>query len=226
MKSEQINELATALSKAQGEIDGAKKDSKGNYGKFADLASVFEAIKAPFLKHGLSIVQTTDVSADGIMLTTTLLHSSGQWIEGYYPINPLKNDPQGIGSAMSYGRRYALSAIAGISQIDDDGEAAQGRNSHVIESIKMPDPYKYNPNGPGVDMGMSDLKSRAADNARVFREAQNKEGGPIDTPSCPVCKSKMSPGKYPDKNGFKLPYCVPCYKKKQDQKNDMGNIPF
>jgi hypothetical protein len=128
-KSEQINELAGALAKAQAEIKGALKDAQNPFFKssYADLASVWDAIRAPLAKHGLSVIQTTDSTEKGMVLVTTLAHASGQWIEGRYPIQPMKNDPQAMGSATTYARRYALAAIVGVAQIDDDGEAAMAR---------------------------------------------------------------------------------------------------
>ncbi len=128
-----INELAAALSKAQAEIKGATKDSKNTFFKssYADLASVWEACRIPLTKNGLAVIQTTDVIADTggdtTLLVTTLVHSSGQYIQGRYPIHPVKNDPQSLGSAITYARRYALQAIVGIAPDDDDGEAAMGR---------------------------------------------------------------------------------------------------
>jgi hypothetical protein len=128
-KSEHINELATALAKAQGEMKGAHKDSENPFfkSKYADLAAVWEAIRGPFAKHGLSIVQTTSEGEKGLMLHTTLLHSSGQYISGGMIVKPVKQDPQGLGSALSYSRRYALSAIAGVYQNDDDANLASGK---------------------------------------------------------------------------------------------------
>lgn len=127
--SEQLSELATALSKAQGEIKGATKDSTNPFFKssYADLHSVWDACRAPLSKNGLSIIQTTDIGEEGTVLITTLLHSSGQYISGTYPINPVKNDPQSTGSALTYARRYSLSSIVGIYPSDDDGESAMSR---------------------------------------------------------------------------------------------------
>ena len=132
--SEQINELATALAKAQGDLKGAKKDSKNPFfhSSYADLASVWDACREPLSKNGLSVVQTTDwvVGEEHcLLLLTTLLHSSGQWITGKLLIKPVKDDPQGLGSAITYARRYALSAIVGVAAEDDDAESAMGRKS-------------------------------------------------------------------------------------------------
>lgn len=123
-KSELIGDLALAMSKAQGEMAGAKKDSKGNYGKFADLASVWEAARASLSKNDLAVIQTTIPNSEGISVVTTLMHKTGQWISGELFLPALKKDPQGFGGAMTYCRRYALAAILGIAPEDDDGQGA------------------------------------------------------------------------------------------------------
>jgi len=124
--SEQINELATALSKAQAMMTGAKKDSSNPYfkSKYADLAAVIDASREPLSSHGLAVIQTTAGNNDYIDLITTLVHTSGQWMQGRLIMRPTKNDPQGYGSAMTYARRYAYAAIVGLAQVDDDGNEA------------------------------------------------------------------------------------------------------
>jgi hypothetical protein len=126
MQSEQINELATALAKAQGEIENAKKNANNPFyqSKYADLAQVIDAIKEHLANNGLSYVQYTKIDGTNTILVTQLNHSSGQWLYGEYIIDPVKKDPQGMGSAMSYARRYCLSAMIGLAQEDDDGVQA------------------------------------------------------------------------------------------------------
>src|SRR4051812_27629187 len=104
MMSDQINEIAAALAKAQGQIEGAAK-GKVNPAfktKYADLASVWDAAREPLSKNGLAVVQIPQQTPDGLRLITMLTHSSGQWFSSCYPINPMKADPQGIGSALTY----------------------------------------------------------------------------------------------------------------------------
>jgi len=126
MQSENINELATALAKAQKEIRGAIKDSSNPFfkSKYADLASVWESIREPLTNNGLSVVQALDAKEGKQYLNTMLLHSSGQWISSSIELMFPKIDAQTIGSCISYMRRYSLSAMVGVPQIDDDGEAA------------------------------------------------------------------------------------------------------
>lgn len=131
-QSELINELASALSKAQGEMQAAIKDKVNPFFKssYADLGSVWDAARPVLSKYGLCIMQTTEISADGskTIMVTTLAHTSGQWMKSYLPLNPSKNDSQGIGAAITYLRRYSLSAIVGVvCDDDDDGETSVGR---------------------------------------------------------------------------------------------------
>ena len=131
VKSENINELLTALAKAQGEIKGAVKDSNNPFFKssYADLAAVWEAIREPLSKNNLSVLQTTGYDDKGqTILYTTLGHSSGQYVSSSYPVRPVKDDPQGMGSAISYARRYCLAAIVGVFQVDDDANIASGKH--------------------------------------------------------------------------------------------------
>src|SRR5487761_429352 len=127
--SEQINELAAALAKAQGEITGALKDSANPFfkSKYADLASCWDACRAALSKNGLSVTQFPTTEATVTLLMTSLLHSSGQWMRSSLLVQPKDDTPQAMGSALTYARRYALTAIVGVAQVDDDGNAASGR---------------------------------------------------------------------------------------------------
>ena len=123
--SENINELATALSKAQSEMTGAVKSTKNFFkSTCSDLASVCAAISKPFSDNGLSFIQSPEFSEQHIQVVTRIMHSSGQWIEGVVTLPPTKNDAQGYGSAITYGRRYGLQAMAGVPSVDDDGQDA------------------------------------------------------------------------------------------------------
>ena len=127
-KSESIAGLAAALAKAQGAMKGAIKDSANPFfkSKYADLASVVDAIRAAFSANGLSYIQTVEPSdKDEVRVETTLLHSSGEWIScGVLSLPVSKVDAQGYGSALTYARRYSLSAAVGVAPEDDDGNAA------------------------------------------------------------------------------------------------------
>lgn len=141
-KSTEINELLTALSLAQAELKVAPKDSNNPFFKsqYANLKSVIESSRAALCKHGLSVVQIvtqhTATTPNGLInegqyLVTVLGHKSGQWIQSCMKITPLKNDPQSLGSYITYLRRYAYAAIVGVYDgfEDDDGNKA----SHTPE---------------------------------------------------------------------------------------------
>ena len=118
-KSESIAGLAAALAKAQGQMKGAIKDSANPFfkSKYADLASVVEAIRAAFSANGLSYIQTVEPSdKDEVRVETTLLHASGEWIScGILSLPVSKADAPGYGSALTYALLYSLSAAVGVA---------------------------------------------------------------------------------------------------------------
>ena len=128
-QSESIARLAPALVLAQTEMGGAVKDAANPFfkSKYADLGSVIKAIKEPCSKHGLAYIQLPIRSENGVGVVTRLLHSSGEWLESEYTLPMVKSDPQAAGSAITYARRYALSALFAIPQVDTDAEDAMLR---------------------------------------------------------------------------------------------------
>lgn len=169
MRSESIAKLAEALSKAQGEIKGAAKDTDNTFFKsrYADLASVWDACRASLSAHGLSVIQTTEDGADGVTVVTTLAHSSGEWVDGRLTLKPVKGDPQGVGSAITYARRYALAAIVGVAPEDDDGNAASGHtNGKAVkpEIVERPRPKHGQMQGPRTITALkADMRAFAHD---------------------------------------------------------------
>jgi len=129
-RSESIGNLAAALAKAQGAIEGAAKDSKNPHfnSRYADLAAMVEACRKPLAANEISVVQNPSADANLVRMTTMLLHSSGEWIESD-PLQVQARDaaPQAIGSCLTYLRRYQLAAMVGIAPEDDDAELAEGR---------------------------------------------------------------------------------------------------
>ena len=128
-KSMQINELAKALIKAQLEFNPAIKDAKNTFFKnnYLSLEGVIASTRKQLANNGLCVIQMSDIHEGETILETYLVHESGQFIKGRYSIAPVKNDPQGNGSAMTYARRYTYMAAVGLVAEDDDGESAQGR---------------------------------------------------------------------------------------------------
>jgi hypothetical protein len=168
-QSEQINELAKALSQAQAEIEGATKDSDNPFfrSKYADLASVWDACRTPLTKHGLAIVQSPEVAVSGqpeiytwtaksgeeragiraiteVAVVTKLTHESGQWMEGRVSVLIPDASPQPVGSAITYLRRYSLQSIAGVAPEDDDAEGATTQKNTVM-SVAAPTASKKGP---------------------------------------------------------------------------------
>ena len=138
--SEELGDLATAMAIAQGELSDAEKSSDNPFfkSKYADLAEVLGQIRPIFSKHGLSLVQFPGQEQDGhVQVTTRLMHKSGQWMEGTLsmPVQG-KNIAQDSGSVITYMRRYAAAAVAGIAQVDSDANQAQNKS----ESLSAPKP--------------------------------------------------------------------------------------
>jgi hypothetical protein len=136
--SDSIAQLAGALAKAQGKFKPASKDSVNPHFKnrYADLAAIWDSIREPLSANSLAVVQGAESSLKEVVVTTTLAHESGEWVQTAIAIPLGKADAQGIGSAITYGRRYGLTALVGITQDDDDGETAVGRGRFV--STNMP----------------------------------------------------------------------------------------
>lgn len=169
--SENINELAGALAKAQGAMGGALKDSANPFfkSKYADLESVWSACRKALSDNGLAVIQTESATDSGVAITTMLAHSSGQWIRDTLSLQPKDMSPQGMGSAITYGRRYALASIAGVYQTDDDAEAAHGRHLQMHTDPR------------GEEYKKEDMK-KAKEYAERFRDAlvEGKEGTLIE----------------------------------------------
>ena len=142
-KSDKLDKLAQALTKAQAEIKGARSQSTNPFfnSSYADLHTVIQSSLPALTSHGLSVVQGNRfcTTTNGFYVTTTLLHESGQWIktEIRMPIGG-KKDAHAIGAACTYGRRYGLSALTGVAQYDDDGNAAvdRGLTQAHVQQVK------------------------------------------------------------------------------------------
>jgi len=125
-RSESIKEIATALSKAQGAMEGAAKSAVNPHFKrsYAELSSVVAALRAPFAENGLSYAQFPSFVEGKVGVETILMHISGEWLSSELLLPVTKQDAQGAGAAITYARRYALQAMAGIPSEDDDGNGS------------------------------------------------------------------------------------------------------
>lgn len=159
------NTLAEALAAAQLEITDPAKDAVNPHfrSRYADLATVLKTVRPVLARHGLAITQTTQVDEQSRLLLVTRLHWRDEELVGYYPIQPVKADPQGYGSALTYARRYTIQAIVGVAADDDDdgnaASAAPSKPAHdelaeVIGKVKACN-------------SLDDLKALKADCARL-----------------------------------------------------------
>jgi ERF superfamily protein len=167
--SEQVNEIAAALAKAQAGMKNAALNKVNPHfrSKYADLAGIRDTVTKPLADNGIAVVQTVDPSGEnGVYLRTRLLHTSGQWIEGACPILNV-TDMQKMGSAITYARRYSLSAICGIAaDEDDDGNEAAKSNGQAAR----PEPPKVTAPA-GFDDWYSDLTATADEGTDALQKA-------------------------------------------------------
>lgn len=162
--SQTINELATALSKAQGEFKAIVKDTKGYGYKYATLDQLIEMASPIMSKHGLSFVQPAySLDVNATVVETIILHDSGQWLSSgaihAQASNPGKLSPmQTIGSAITYARRYQLASMLGIAAEEDTDDAIKpdkhSRAQRRSESINKPEPGEF---GPGKDFELDEV---------------------------------------------------------------------
>ncbi|MDQ3040042.1 MAG: ERF family protein [Pseudomonadota bacterium] len=126
LTSDSITAIMPAFIKAQGSFDKALKKATNPHfkSKYVALDGVIDAVAPALRAEGIAIMQMTDVEDGRIVLVSRLIHESGEWLGSRYPVHPVKSDPQGEGSALTYARRYALMALVGIAPEDDDGNAA------------------------------------------------------------------------------------------------------
>lgn len=136
--SENINEIAKALSSAQGEMKPAQKNASNPFlkSKYADLASVIDCSREVLTAHGIAVSQGVENEEGKVAVTTRLMHTSGQWIESSVSAQPKGQDPQAVGSVITYLRRYGYTGLVGIATEDDDGHAGTSGNAQQRQSNK------------------------------------------------------------------------------------------
>lgn len=180
--SDQINEIAAALAKAQAEIKNAVMNRTNPHfkSKYADLASVRDAVTGPLSANGIAIVQATNEAGDKLVVDTRLIHSSGQWVESSYPIFNDTNKPQAMASSLSYARRYSISSICGIASEDDDGNEANehGQKSPETRNMTGTQGARKAPARPEFDMLQREM--RATKTADALAEWASLRKGDID----------------------------------------------
>lgn len=154
-QSEKIGELAKAIAKAQAEMKPVKRENENPFfkSKYADLASVWEAIK-PFQANGIAVTQMPFDAGEGMIgITTQLTHESGEWMNGSLALPLSKADAQGVGSAITYARRYALGCLTGVvTEEDDDGNLA------VQMPVRESPVQRYQKNKQAIAKAFSDIR--------------------------------------------------------------------
>lgn len=141
-QSTTISALAKALSDFQGEVSAVPKESSNPFykSKYAELSTIIAHAQKLLKKNGLSVSQLCNDGEDKVSVTTLLMHTSGEWLSGTITMKPSKPDPQGVGSAITYARRYSLSAILGLAtEDDDDGNVASGKTEKPAPVSKQPE---------------------------------------------------------------------------------------
>jgi hypothetical protein len=134
-KSTEVKNIAIALCKFQGAVETIKKGETNPFfkSKYASLNDILNVIRQPLAENGLSFVQFPKGKYG---LETMLLHVSGEWLSESYEMQPIKNDPQGAGSVITYQRRYALGAILGLNiDEDDDGNKASVKDEITVSQL-------------------------------------------------------------------------------------------
>lgn len=159
-ESPQLDKLAAALAKAQAAVAHADpsrtakitKDGTAKR-KYATLADVMDAGRAALAANGLAVVQHPSGGAGGLVLTTWLLHESGQWMRSRlsvpYAASQAMSETQALGSAITYCRRYAYSAICGVAVEDDDAESTKSGEEREDATEAAPPPTTFPPFGKG-----------------------------------------------------------------------------
>lgn len=217
-----MNQLYEALSKAQSEIEGAKKDSENPHfrSKYADLASAWDACRGPLTKHGLSVWQHVKHGGDGnAYLVTTIHHTSGESLsDDGVPLLLSKQDMQGLGSALTYARRYGLMAAVGIAPEDDDGNAAV--NGNKAEPVKTPKNH-----GEAKTTGITKLKGEMQaflDELRRWEDPDTFQGFLDDNADIlDRCKSDL-PGWWKTKDGSDVKGAEDRIREKRDELKRMA----
>jgi len=178
-RSPSIAALAQALAKAQGQLEGAAKKGLNPHfkSKYADLSSVWEACRTPLSANGLSVLQFPSGQGATVTVTTILTHSSGEFLEGDFSMTATQHTPQGIGSCLTYARRYALAAVVGIAPEDDDGNAASEPKKATI-APQVPEGFDGWLEALEAEAmkGVDALKVAWEDSPAPFRRALGKAG--------------------------------------------------
>jgi hypothetical protein len=182
-RSESIDGIASAMSKALGDMTDVVKTQTANAGQYgytyATLADVLGMARPVLAKHNLCVTQAAESIAAEVIIYTTVLHSSGQFLSAHPLRLPIGKTPQSVGSAISYGKRYAIMAVLGLATEDDDGQSAASTPVVRSQSRSQPERPSTTPTARTPEEGriraiLSDLPP---DERAAFREAFVDEWG-------------------------------------------------
>lgn len=169
--SASLGELAGALAKAQGAMKPAAKSAENPFFKssYADLPACWEAARVALSSNNLAVIQTTSMHGPQVLLVTLLAHSSGEWIRGELPVNPTKNDPQSMGSAMTYARRYSFCAITGVTAEDEDDDGNAGSTPPAKQKQQQQQPKNRMNGDGGHESGPSSAMTPTRDYLKEYK---------------------------------------------------------
>jgi hypothetical protein len=158
-KSSSLKNIAAALIAFHEKVDKIPKDAKNPFFKstYASLSNILESIKKPLIESGLTVCQFP--SGDHGLDTIIIHAASGEFLQSDYIMKPAKDDPQGMGSAITYQRRYALAAALGLNIDDDDDGNAASRNGHTTQETKTDDKPWLNEGTKQYEGAIAKLKS-------------------------------------------------------------------
>lgn len=189
-------DIGKALAAAFGEIDHAVKNSVNPHFKsdYANLETILDVVRGVYKRHGLAVVQfpgplKSDSGVFSVDITTTIIHSSGEMIGSTMsmPVNADKNGkitPHAVGSAITFGRRYALAAAAGITQADDDGNAGSSGEDEDTEGKDSLESLRNQITGATTSTALKAIKTLVQDTgdpvlaalfSTRYKELRNKE---------------------------------------------------
>jgi len=192
-RSETIDKIGAALAKAQAGMTVADKDAKNPHFRsdYATLASVMEAVRPALSENGIAIFQDVGTGDGNVLVTTHLIHSSGQWLASTISAKPQKPDAQGIGSTVTYLRRYGLMAAAGIAPgDDDDGNAASGVGTAKGSAKPRPQQQKKVESKP--EPTPTDANTSAEDKVHAYWRKIFDEGSRTKANVCNTARTKSN----------------------------------
>ena len=173
--SETIKNIAVAMAKVTAEIQNPLKNQNGYGYKYATLDSILEKVRPILAKNGLSILQSQEIQESSVVVTTLLMHTSGEWIEtrAEAPFTTLKgmNDYQSLGAGITYLRRYAISSLLNIASEEDTDANATSKQEDNYSKPQNNNPQQPQNNG-NVDLKALGIKIVRDNDVLVPQELQ------------------------------------------------------